>query len=722
MAYKDEILADSPRGYWRFDEISGDTSLLDLASVGALTPQPTNAIIDFPALHQGNRASCQFNGTTQYATRADQNQLDLADSFTLEAWIYLDAVGRWHTIVDKGANAYALAVNNSNRLVLRKSFIADIVASTITLSVSTAYHVAATKSGATVKLYINGADVTGTVTNQTCTDNSSALHVGREISYNYMQGRISDVALYSGALSAARIAAHYSSGLVHRAAANLIGGSSLASAAVRKQFPAALLTGVGSVEATPVKRLLAVTLMTGVGTIDAAAIRQPVAAASLTGVGTFSGSALRRQPAVAQLTGVATLTAETKGFFVGAAELLGEGFLSAGRQLVAIPPMPINLAPVLISAEGASERFSEALTRGYKICLVIQVLDGTNGQVLAELDTVETGAVTLDSSAAIRGRCDLTIVDDGLRDLIPTTPQDMLAPYGNEIRLARGIRYPDGTAEAVELGVFRMRQVNPEDSGASSTIQITGLDRWSRLTDARFEQTWVIPAGTNAVTAIRNTVLDAYPDCPLDLGTTNITLPQKLGERGGDRGTFVQDIAWSIGSELYFDGTGTLCRRPLAVATDNNRWTIREGEGGALLKVGRAWDAERVYNKVIVSGEPIDDALPVCATALDNNPQSPTYYYGKFGKRPRFYVSQMITTEQQAGLAAAGILAKSLGTSQQVTFDQMVDPTMEPGKVVRIMRERLGLDEKHVLDTLTIPLAARDSMPGRTRVTEVIGT
>lgn len=721
MAYKDEILADSPQRYWRFDEVSGDTSLLDSVGTGHLTPSSTS-IIDFPTLHQGNRASCQFNGSSQYASRSDEAQLDLADSFTLEAWIYLDAINRWHTIVDKGANAYALAVNSSNRLVLRKSFIADIVASTITLSASTAYHVAATKSGATVKLYINGVDRTGTVTNQTCTDNSSALHVGREISYNYMQGRISDVALYSGALSAARIAAHYSSGLVYLAGANLVGGSTLASAAIRKQFPAALLSGAGSIEAAPIKRLLGSSAMSGAGSLAAIAIRQPVAAAALAGSGTLAAAALRRQPAIALLTGAASLIAGTKATFIGAAELVGHGYLTAGRELVAIPPMPINMAPVLIPAEAASARFTETLARGYKLCLVIQVLDGTNGQVLAELDTVDTGSVTLDSNAAIRGRCDLTIVDDGFRDFIPVTPQDMLAPYGNELRLARGIRYPDGTAEAIQLGIFRMRQVNPEDAGSSTTIHITGLDRWSRITDARFEETWVIPAGTNAIEAIEMTVLDGYPDCPLDLGTTNITLPQRIGERGGDRGAFIQDIARAIGSELYFDGTGTLVRRPIAVATDNNRWTIREGEGGMLIKVGRGWDSERVYNKVISSGEPQDGSAPVCATALDNNPQSPTYYYGKFGKRPRFYVSQMIATEEQAALASAGILAKSLGTSQQVTFDQMVDPTMEPGKVVRVMRERLGLDEKHVLDTLTIPLAAQESMPGRTRVTEIVGT
>lgn len=725
MSLYSEILADSPRLYWRFIESAAfPTTAADWS--GNALDGLTNSSVGGPSLNASSPRSRTFNGSSHFSSTNDHALLDLGDVFTLEAYIKFDAaaIGTYQAIIDKGLDAYGMLIDPNGRLTLYKNGGANVAWSFPIMTDTDTHHVVGVKNGATAKVYVDGVDVTEGSASATCTNNSTNFFVGRLAApYYYFKGQLSDVAVYPTALSAARIEAHYYQSILYGAAASLSGAATLTASAIKKTPGAATLAAAGTLEATAIRRQPAAATLTGIGTLEVGELlRIKPVAATLTGAATLTAVAQRIQRGQATLTGVATLTVETKANFKGAAALQIESFLRAGRQLVAIPAMPVDLTPLIVSAEAASARLIEALTTNHKLCLIVQILDGNTGQVIAELDTVETGKVDLDSSAAIRGRCDFTVIDDGLRDLIPVTASDMLAPYGNEARLARGIRFPDGTAEAVSLGVFRMRQVNPEDTGDSATIQITGLDRWSRITDARFESMWVIPAGTNAVEAIRQTVLDCYPDCPMDLGSTTITIPQKIGERGGDRGVFIQDIAMSLGSELYFDGTGTLVRRPMALATDNSRWTITEGEGGALLKAGRAWDVERLYNKVISSGEPQDGSAPVCASAWDSNPLSPTYYYGKFGKRPRFYVSQMIATEQQAALASAGILAKSLGASQQITFDQMVDPTMEPGKVVRIMRDRLGLDEKHVLDTLTIPLAATDSMPGRTRVTEVVGS
>lgn len=720
MALHHEILADNPRAYWRFNNPDLDLVLDSSGNVLTLVTSDFDVMGAAP-IQPDNTYSGLFSGSN-YASRADHNLLDLGDSFTLEAFVKRDPAGSGNrTIIDKGTLAYGLRINGSNQLELTWVGVAIIVTSTIALSTNP-HHVVATKNGGTVRLYIDGVDRTGTVTNQTFTNNSADFQIGRGLTTNYFRGNISDVAVYSGALSAARVAAHAAQANKAAAAADLRGVGSLISAGSRRQFPGATLAGIGTIGAFGVRRDRGAATLDGEGTLTADSIRRRLFGATLDGEGALTVTALKITPATAALTGVGTLTAATTAIFSGAALLAGEGFLRAGRQLVEIPPLPVDTVPVLVPAEQASPRLIKALNQGHETVVVVQVLDGVTGQILREITTVENGGVTLDASAAIRGRCDITLIDDGFQDLIPATPRDMLAPYGNELRIGRGVRFPDGTAEAVSLGVFRMRQVATEDIGSAATIHITGLDRWSRLVDARFEAMYVVPGGTNVITAIRNIAQDAWPGIPTDLGTTNYTTPQRIAERGTDRDAIMQDLARSIGSELYFDGTGTLVRRPIALATDNSRWIITEGDGGALLSAGRAWDSERVYNKVIASGEPLDDTPPVCAEAWDDNPMSPTYYHGPFGKRPRFYVSQMLTSTQQAADAAAGILAGAIGTSQQVSFEQLVDPTMEPGKVVQIMRERLGLEEKHVLDTLAIPLDARETMTARTRVTEVAGT
>jgi hypothetical protein len=55
------------------------------------------------------------------------------------------------------------------------------------------------------------------------------------------------------------------------------------------------------------------------------------------------------------------------------------------------------------------------------------LIDGADAGTVPILD----GSVTLDQRAAIRGRCDITLTDDGSLDLVPTGPSSTLAPYGN---------------------------------------------------------------------------------------------------------------------------------------------------------------------------------------------------------------------------------------------------------------------------------------------------
>ena len=140
------------------------------------------------------------------------------------------------------------------------------------------------------------------------------------------------------------------------------------------------------------------------------------------------------------------------------------------------------------------------------------------------------------------------------------------------------------------------------------------------------------------------------------------------------------------------------------------------------MSAAKSWNADAVYNRVIASGESLDDSPPVQGVATDDNPLSPTNYFGEFGRRPRFFVSQMITTEAQAEDVAAGILAGALGTSQTVEFGAIVNPAMEPGESVLIQRERLGVNEIHVLDEVQTPLTAEEAMTGRTRIAEIAAT
>ena len=110
----------------------------------------------------------------------------------------------------KQSGAWVLMFDGSNRLVLRKSGVADVASSTVTVTDTAGWHhVAATKDGASVHLYVDGVDVTGAVTAQVLVDNTLPLAIGQTSSGAFFHGGIDEVAVYGVALTGAQVAGRY---------------------------------------------------------------------------------------------------------------------------------------------------------------------------------------------------------------------------------------------------------------------------------------------------------------------------------------------------------------------------------------------------------------------------------------------------------------------------------------------------------------------------------
>jgi hypothetical protein len=367
-----------------------------------------------------------------------------------------------------------------------------------------------------------------------------------------------------------------------------------------------------------------------------------------------------------------------------------------------------------LAVRSVSAAFETAILTSHTLAVSAEVIaaDGTE----TSLPIVE-GTVTLDQRAAVRGRCDLMLADDGTLGFIPDDGGDLLAPYGNEVRVSRGITFPDGTTELVSLGVFRIQEALVDDGPEGLTVRIAGLDRAQRFVDARFEEPYQVAAGTNYATAIESVLTDAWPDVPTSFQATSLTTPTLVVQEGDDRWAFAQAMARSLGMALYFDGDGTAVLTPDVLSSPVIE--LAEGAGGVLLLASRQWTREGTFNRVIATGENTGETAPARGVATDDNPLSPTYYFGPFGKVPNFYPSPFITTDAQAEAAAQSILDREIGTTESVGFGALVLPHLEPGDTATITRERSGIDEDHVIDSLTIPLSASEGMSGQTRARAV---
>jgi hypothetical protein len=215
MTYKLAVLADKPVAYWRLGEASG-TTVADSSGKGI-----TGTIAGGVTLKQAGAltgdadTAAAFNGSTGNVVVPDNAALHTADTFTLEAWVKRLSTSstRADTILSKGTGSYWFGFDG-DRLALYKHS-GGLIASANVLSTDTSsyHHYVATKSGATVHLYIDGVDRTGTLGSGTIASNNQKLYLGQNASNReWLNATLDEVAVYPTALTPTRIQAHYGLG------------------------------------------------------------------------------------------------------------------------------------------------------------------------------------------------------------------------------------------------------------------------------------------------------------------------------------------------------------------------------------------------------------------------------------------------------------------------------------------------------------------------------
>jgi uncharacterized repeat protein (TIGR01451 family) len=166
-----------------------------------------------PLAGSGDRAA-RLDGVNDYVTVPDATSLDLGDGpLSLEAWVKrTTASSAGISIFQKGASAMQFGLYLDNTF-LAKDNIATVVSSTTTVTGTGWHHIVATKSGASAKLYIDGVDRTGTVTNQTLVDTTAALILGaKNGTSEFLAATIDEFAVYNSVLGLPTVLDHYRAG------------------------------------------------------------------------------------------------------------------------------------------------------------------------------------------------------------------------------------------------------------------------------------------------------------------------------------------------------------------------------------------------------------------------------------------------------------------------------------------------------------------------------
>lgn len=312
----------------------------------------------------------------------------------------------------------------------------------------------------------------------------------------------------------------------------------------------------------------------------------------------------------------------------------------------------------------------------------------------------------------------------------PISQGSLLAPYGNEIYVERGIDFGNGVKEWVGLGYYRID--TPEQADVpDGTVQITAPDRMAGIIDATFLAPRQFIASMSRGDLVTLLITEVYPAAVISWDDTAVR-DAPLGRATiveQDRAGCLMDLVTSVGKIGYwrYDGVFRICDPP--DITGPPAWTINAGDQGVMIGLDRSITRQGAKNAWVVTGEAGDTAPPARGVAVDNNPNSPTYYYGRFGPVPGYFSSPFITSSPQAISSAVSLLKKSLGLPYQVDVENIVNPAVEPFDVVSVGypvagRARSLRSETHVLDEVVIPLAvdASQSLKTREQLTQLIQT
>jgi chitodextrinase len=158
--------------------------------------------------------SMSFNGTTSRVQVPASPSLNVSTAITLMAWIRpASNQNDWRTIMQREVDAYALnASHNRGRLrpsggaTLNGTF--QFVNTNSSSPVNAWTHVALTYDGSTLRLFVNGAQVSSIAASGAIETNANPLWIGGNSPYGeYFNGLIDEARVYNRALTAAEVQA-----------------------------------------------------------------------------------------------------------------------------------------------------------------------------------------------------------------------------------------------------------------------------------------------------------------------------------------------------------------------------------------------------------------------------------------------------------------------------------------------------------------------------------
>ena len=212
-----DTLSNGLVGWWKMDENTGTTVIDSSGGTNTVTFAAGSSAPEWSTLSKFG-VGLSLNGTTDYATAADSNSLDVTTNFTISAWVESNdlSAGEEYIISKDGSgdttNAYNFYLQAGGRVCYEtNNQAASVCSSSNSVAANAWYHVAVVfDDSATNKVafYVNGVK-TGyfnSNTTQAPTALTTSLLIGRRgNSGSEFSGLLDDIRLYNRSLSSSEM-------------------------------------------------------------------------------------------------------------------------------------------------------------------------------------------------------------------------------------------------------------------------------------------------------------------------------------------------------------------------------------------------------------------------------------------------------------------------------------------------------------------------------------
>jgi hypothetical protein len=319
--------------------------------------------------------------------------------------------------------------------------------------------------------------------------------------------------------------------------------------------------------------------------------------------------------------------------------------------------------------------------------------------------------MTVDRANASRRTITLTLTEGYLLDppgmVVPTSAESLFAPFGNEVIAYSGLVYDTGAIEYVQVGIFGIDKFAIGDTGKDLVCTITGSDRSAEIIRSGLISNYTVAPSANVGTEIARLLSTAVVGFPLQYNftpTSFLTPSTALSlTPSTDPWTEATKMATDSGCELYFDVNGVCCFLPVPDPTTLPiSFMYPEGTSSLMDELDRTLDRTATPNYIICDYTGPASA-PFRAIAIDNDPTSPTYIGGKYGRFRLYKQSDLYGSLTQAQADADTQLLLGKGNLDSVEIKAIPKPDHDVDDVVGVVRTRAGISNAlYVIDSFTL--------------------